>query len=38
MLRSLYISLVYGVFLFGGFVAPFTMGLGYVWVDTFTPQ
>jgi probable O-glycosylation ligase (exosortase A-associated) len=38
MLRSLYISLIYGVFLFGGFVAPFTMGLGYVWVDTFTPQ
>jgi probable O-glycosylation ligase (exosortase A-associated) len=38
MLRSLYISLVYGVFLFGGLVAPFALGLGYVWVDTFTPQ
>jgi probable O-glycosylation ligase (exosortase A-associated) len=38
MVRSLYISLVYGVFLCGGFVAPFVLGLGYVWVDTFTPQ
>lgn len=38
MLRSLYISLVYGVFLFGGLVAPFAMGLGYIWVDTFSPQ
>jgi putative inorganic carbon (HCO3(-)) transporter len=38
MLRSLYISLVYGIFLFGGFVAPFALGLGYVWVDTFSPQ
>ena len=38
MLRSLYISLVYGVFLCGGFIAPFTFGLGYIWVDTFTPQ
>lgn len=38
MLRSLYVSLIYGVFLFGGLVAPFALGLGYVWVDTFTPQ
>jgi probable O-glycosylation ligase (exosortase A-associated) len=38
MLRSLYISLIYGVFLFGGLIAPFALGLGYVWVDTFTPQ
>jgi probable O-glycosylation ligase (exosortase A-associated) len=38
MLRSLYISLVYGMFLCAGFVAPFVLGLGYVWVDTFQPQ
>jgi probable O-glycosylation ligase (exosortase A-associated) len=38
MLRSLYVSLIYGVFLFGGLIAPFALGLGYVWVDTFTPQ
>jgi putative inorganic carbon (hco3(-)) transporter len=38
MFRSLYISLVYGTFLFSGLVAPFAFGLGYVWVDTFTPQ
>lgn len=38
MLRSLWLSLVYGVFLCGGFVAPFVLGLGYVWVDNFTPQ
>jgi probable O-glycosylation ligase (exosortase A-associated) len=38
MLRSLYLSLIYGVFLCAGLAAPFAMGLGYVWVDTFTPQ
>lgn len=38
MLRSLYLSLIYGAFLCGGLVAPFVLGLGYVWVDTFTPQ
>jgi len=30
--------MIYGVFLCGGLVAPFALGLGYVWVDTFTPQ
>jgi probable O-glycosylation ligase (exosortase A-associated) len=30
--------MIYGVFLFGGIVAPFVIGLGYVWVDTFSPQ
>jgi probable O-glycosylation ligase (exosortase A-associated) len=38
MLRSFYLSLVYGVFVFAGVVAPFAFGLGYVWVDNFTPQ
>jgi putative inorganic carbon (HCO3(-)) transporter len=38
MLRSLWLSMVYGVFLCGGLVAPFALGLGYVWIDTFTPQ
>ena len=38
MFRSLYLSLVYALFLCTGAVAPFVLGLGYVWVDTFTPQ
>ncbi len=38
MLRSLWLSMIYGVFLCGGLVAPFALGLGYVWVDTFSPQ
>lgn len=38
MARSLYLCLVYGTFLCAGLVAPFALGLGYVWVDTFTPQ
>jgi probable O-glycosylation ligase (exosortase A-associated) len=38
VLRSLYISLIYGAFLCSGLVAPFALGLGYVWVDTFSPQ
>jgi putative inorganic carbon (HCO3(-)) transporter len=38
MLRSLWLSMIYGMFLFGGLVAPFALGLGYVWVDTFSPQ
>ena len=38
MLRSLWLSMVYAVFLCGGLVAPFVVGLGYVWIDTFTPQ
>ena len=38
MFRSLYLSLIYGAFLCGGLVAPFVLGLGYVWVDTFQPQ
>src|SRR5580698_9616402 len=36
--RSLYLCLIYGAFLCAGLVAPFALGLGYVWVDTFTPQ
>jgi probable O-glycosylation ligase (exosortase A-associated) len=38
MFRSLYISLIYALFLFLGIAAPFVISLGYVWVDTFTPQ
>ncbi len=38
MLRSLWLSMIYGVFLCAGLVAPFALGLGYVWVDTFSPQ
>ncbi len=38
MLRSLWLCMIYGVFLCGGLVAPFVIGLGYVWVDTFSPQ
>jgi probable O-glycosylation ligase (exosortase A-associated) len=30
--------MIYGMFLCGGIVAPFVIGLGYVWVDTFSPQ
>jgi probable O-glycosylation ligase (exosortase A-associated) len=36
--RSLYLFLIYGAFLCAGLVAPFAVGLGYVWVDTFSPQ
>jgi probable O-glycosylation ligase (exosortase A-associated) len=38
MLRSLWISGAYGAFLCAGFMAPFALGLGYVWVDNFVPQ
>jgi putative inorganic carbon (hco3(-)) transporter len=38
VLRSLYIALIYFSFLALGTAAPFIFGLGYVWVDTFTPQ
>ena len=38
MLRSLWLSMIYGVFLCAGMMAPFALGLGYVWVDTFSPQ
>ena len=38
MARSLYLCVIYGAFLCAGLVAPFALGLGYVWVDTFTPQ
>ena len=38
MLRSLYITMIYAAFLCGGFVAPFALGLGYIWVDNFSPQ
>ena len=38
MLRSLWLSMIYGVFLCAGLMAPFALGLGYVWVDTFSPQ
>jgi probable O-glycosylation ligase (exosortase A-associated) len=38
MLRSLWLSMIYGAFLCAGLVAPFALGLGYVWVDTFSPQ
>ncbi|MBO1076978.1 putative O-glycosylation ligase, exosortase A system-associated [Roseomonas marmotae] len=37
-MRSLYLTLVYLSFLGLGAVAPFVLTLGYVWVDTFTPQ
>jgi putative inorganic carbon (HCO3(-)) transporter len=38
MLRSLYIMLIYVMFLSFGAAAPFVLSLGYVWVDTFEPQ
>ncbi len=38
MARSLYILLIYASFLVAGPIAPFVFSLGYVWVDTFTPQ
>lgn len=38
MLRSLWISAVYGMFLCAGIMAPFALGLGYIWVDNFSPQ
>lgn len=38
MLRSIYITIVYLSFFAFGVSAPFVFGLGYVWVDTFTPQ
>jgi probable O-glycosylation ligase (exosortase A-associated) len=38
MFRSLYIGVVYTLFLFLGIGAPFVLSLGYVWVDTFSPQ
>ncbi|WP_431285416.1 putative O-glycosylation ligase, exosortase A system-associated [Humitalea sp. 24SJ18S-53] len=38
MLRSLYVTLIYFAFVILGVAAPFAFSLGYVWVDTFTPQ
>ncbi len=38
MLRSLFIAGIYLAFLVLGAAAPFIFALGYVWVDTFTPQ
>ena len=37
-MRSVYILLIYLGFLVLGTAAPFVLGLGYVWVDTFNPQ
>ena len=37
-MRSVYILLIYLSFLVLGTAAPFVLGLGYVWVDAFTPQ
>jgi putative inorganic carbon (HCO3(-)) transporter len=38
MLRSLYITLIFALFLMAGITAPFVFALGYLWVDTFNPQ
>ncbi|WP_043836870.1 putative O-glycosylation ligase, exosortase A system-associated [Muricoccus aerilatus] len=38
MLRSVYLTLIYIAFVTLGVAAPFVFSLGYVWVDTFTPQ
>jgi len=38
VVRSLYLIIVFLVFLGAGAVAPFVFTLGYVWVDTFRPQ
>jgi probable O-glycosylation ligase (exosortase A-associated) len=38
MIRSLYLTLIYGLLLVVGVATPFACALGYVWVDTFTPQ
>jgi putative inorganic carbon (hco3(-)) transporter len=36
--QELFIAAVYFLYLALGLVAPFVFGLGYVWVDIFTPQ
>jgi probable O-glycosylation ligase (exosortase A-associated) len=38
MLRSAYVIVIYLAFLILGLSAPFVFSLGYVWVDTFSPQ
>ncbi len=38
MLRPLWVTLIYLAFIILGVAAPFAFSLGYVWVDTFTPQ
>ena len=38
MLRSLFLTAIYLVFLGAGMAAPFVFTLGYAWVDTFRPQ
>lgn len=38
MLRSIYLIIIYFLFILLGFSAPFVFALGYIWVDTFTPQ
>ena len=38
MLRSAYVTVIYLGFLILGLSAPFVFSLGYVWVDTFSPQ
>ena len=38
MVRSLCLLIIFLGFIGGGFVAPFVATLGYVWVDTFSPQ
>jgi probable O-glycosylation ligase (exosortase A-associated) len=37
-MRSLVLLSVFGAYLSLGLVAPFVFGLGYVWVDIFSPQ
>jgi putative inorganic carbon (HCO3(-)) transporter len=38
LVRSLFLAIVYLVFLGAGMAAPFVFTLGYAWVDTFRPQ
>src|SRR5579862_741186 len=37
-MQELFVAAVYVFYLFLGFMAPFVAGLGYIWVDIFTPQ
>lgn len=38
MLRSVFLLFTWLVFVIGGCAAPFVFGLGYLWIDFFSPQ
>ena len=37
-MKSIFLSSVFLIFLVSGFISPFVLGLGYIWVDLVVPQ